>query len=101
MARDRWVMWWAVLMYLVLLGAVAGVFMAFTLETHAYPVVSMYLTIGVLMYVCDPRYWVHGFYHDQGPRHETRMLIAWPFYYPYYVLLLLWIGYSRYRIGEE
>lgn len=101
MARDGWVMWWVVLAYLFLLGAVSGVFMAFSIETGLYPITSMYLTVGILMYACNPRYWVYGFYDKYYPRPEIRMLLMWVMYYPYYFLLLLWIGYTRYCFDEE
>ncbi len=95
MARSSfWVMWWAVLFYLLLVGALATLFLSFVVETRAIPITVAYFVVGLLMYVCDPRYWVYGFYYDTK-NNQLFMLLAWPAYYPYYLGMLFWIAYAR------
>lgn len=97
MARiNFWLMWWSVWLYLTLTGALATLCVAFLYETRLLHWGLAYFVVGILMYVCDARYWVLGFYpqfHDTD--RQFTMLFAWPLYYPYYYGVLLWVAYQR------
>lgn len=97
MARiNFWLMWWSVWLYVTLTGLLSALCVAFAYETRLVHWTVTYGVIGILMYVCDARYWVLGFYPQfTDTQRQLQMLFGWPIYYPYYYCVLLWVAYRR------